>query len=372
MQQEIYEMKELNHLYNSTIAIHEKKNKVIDNVLKELISKNQQEQNSLEYLDMYFSNIVDLLFSFNSFLINSIPIIRRLELENICKELESIKPFSKDNNNNNLDSLSTCYEKIIKNKNLSIESLLTKKIRIYEVLFRHSSAHGNLGNLINFLLFNELNLICISFNKGSEEQARLRILISKETYENFIKHFEIKEIIDKFIESKIKLYESVTENNIDYIYLTENVSRMFLKWRGHLLFTRPDFSYFLHKNFIEKYKYNVKNIPFSVQLSKDEKLTNNNFFIDYESIKKDINDFIILVIETIKINLIERKIIHIFQNNKSLMCHEIIGKLKFYGINLSEEELKNFILNNIDWLKIENLEKEWDGKILTGIKYIKY
>lgn len=30
MQQEIYEMKELNHLYNSTIVIHEKKNKVID------------------------------------------------------------------------------------------------------------------------------------------------------------------------------------------------------------------------------------------------------------------------------------------------------------------------------------------------------
>lgn len=379
------DVEELEHIYNSSIGIHQKKNINIQKFLKELKERSKNENISLEYLDTYFSNVSDMLLSFNSFLINVLSYFREIadDDKDIIKEIERFKNFSIDSgNNNSLEKLSFSFANIMKIMQIDCNPLLVKRIRVYEVLIRHTYAHGNLGNLLNFLIWGgNSSFPYVCFNENEDNTARFRILISKEDYNVFISSPEIASTIQKKkavdVRKKVILLNNQFKNNIhifdvkkiiieknsvltevDYIYLIEDFSRIYLKWYGHKLFRNLSFSHLFDKKFKVDFNFDVKQIVFGIQSKREDELfTELNNYIDYESISNDIENFVELLRKATKHILVKNKINELFQESNVLTIDEIKSGLFQYGPVWSYELIENFMKHNFPKIEkhVENI-----------------
>lgn len=266
----------INYLYSNTIEIQYKKH------LEMLIRHKQQFTNDSIDMQVYFielfSDIVDLIFAFNSYLVGFC-ILKKIRT---IKESSVHQSLGPNKFNNTINSLLLEI-----NKDVFITTDSIEKFRIFEFLFRHSYAHGKIQNLINFLIFSEGSLFIV--NNGSK--SRLRLLLSSEFFNKY--KSDMTSTLTNWYEIRpVPINNSYTSE--DYYLLDEESSRSYINVVGHYnLFTSPSQLISFFNNFKSNIlKNDGKLIKLSIMNSTDYKIPIHNLCIDYVFIKNYVDSII--------------------------------------------------------------------------------
>lgn len=297
----------IDYLYENTIGTHNNKALNIQRTLNSLLYL-KKIKDVQSYLHIYIANMIDLLFHFNSFLLN-LCIIEKFLLPGVA--------FQYTGNGNSIKELMSL---IIKNKKTKNISLIQNRILIYEKFFRHAYAHGNSLNLINTLLLT--NPILILEEKGkdiNEYDSSKTKKQNKEIFENNSDRFRIavckKEL--QFLKDSLPplilvgltapptteedLYiKKNKSSHIPYTHflLTEKYTRFYINLKGaeFLTCSPSKMQYICDRIFTQnKYRKIDKLIILGKTKNTKKKLIPYTNHICYIDVKKDIDDFIKLI-----------------------------------------------------------------------------
>jgi hypothetical protein len=246
----------IRNLWSNSIGLHELKH-------KEIMQIYDRSKDIKLKLYLYFSQISDLIFNYNSFLLN------------YCIEEKLFKNYSFSHKNNGNEIVN-----MLKKIKPKIDKEYIDRIRMYQLLFRHTYAHGNLLNVINFLsLNNPMSPPFIMYVENANKENRLRILLDNNLFS------EIKTFNPNYLLKKIKNDES------DWYLLDENSSRTYMVWKSHCYNTMssPELNYLLSSFFNQNHRNDENLLKLGILITENDTCKKPNITVSYKTIKKDID-----------------------------------------------------------------------------------